>query len=739
MKPKTKTPWARYITIGLFILVFVTIIVQQFSRPQAAESSNMKLEFNKAQESVRTFDSNASWRHVTQDENEANQEFPCSEPSLGCVVNGMTKRQLDWWKNELSGSATQSGSTSKTSDAGVLGQVGNLISLNYTPQASGVYYLADTMGSMGLATPTYAQGYGFYALSPFLRLWRVFRNVVYMIFAIMIIVIAVLILFRQKVGSQAAVTAQQAIPRIVVALILVTFSYAIAGFMIDVMYWCMYAISRFITVEAGTLKGSNTKVTKAMLLGGSFADLAGIVLSGQYDNIYSGVNSMVEGLFKKGFWQDAIGFVTGTVISIIFIIALLFSLFRLLFILMKAYASVLLYTIFSPFFLMLYAIPGTNSFNNWIKKLAANLAPSIIVFVMLIMTGVMNQYTSGSAANAGGFVPPYITANGGSGATLKSVGSIVCFAILLAMPEIVNGIQQKLGGGPGFFEQMAGAAGGRFMRYGGGMAWGYLSGGMMGMGRGALRQGAGLASMVAVGGSDYLRRRGKARKEVDSTMGTKEDFEAKTAKDLDLASLRDAQQSAINREASFEGEGGDTIRASINEAAGTMDKDVLKRELEASGIKYEETSNDDNLRSLYIEEEFKRQRQEAADKAKTAREEYEKAQETYRTKVATYDAQRQAKIKSIMESSGRGSFNHWRRVGARQGFWGAAREAWGLTDWQTDWDAWDQAVIQRQRLDQQNALRTRLNLKNIKQEDVTNTDMRMQSFQNAANARGSNG
>ena len=48
-------------------------------------------------------------------------------------------------------------------------------------------------------------------------------------------------MFRQKVG-QTAITAQQTIPQIIMSLVLVTFSYAIAGFMIDLMYVLMVLI-----------------------------------------------------------------------------------------------------------------------------------------------------------------------------------------------------------------------------------------------------------------------------------------------------------------------------------------------------------------------------------------------------------------------------------------------------------------------------------------------------------------
>ena len=48
-------------------------------------------------------------------------------------------------------------------------------------------------------------------------------------------------------SPQTIVTIQSALPKIVVTLILVTFSYAIAGFMVDLVYVVMGLFSQFFT------------------------------------------------------------------------------------------------------------------------------------------------------------------------------------------------------------------------------------------------------------------------------------------------------------------------------------------------------------------------------------------------------------------------------------------------------------------------------------------------------------
>jgi len=120
---------------------------------------------------------------------------------------------------------------------GAVGATTNLIaSLYATPPASSAYYLADLGQRLNLTQPAYAQGIGFSGLTPLLPLWKSARNVAYTFFIFVFLIIGFAIMFRAKINPQTVVTIQSAIPKAVVALILVTFSYAIAGLMIDLMY-----------------------------------------------------------------------------------------------------------------------------------------------------------------------------------------------------------------------------------------------------------------------------------------------------------------------------------------------------------------------------------------------------------------------------------------------------------------------------------------------------------------------
>jgi hypothetical protein len=129
----------------------------------------------------------------------------------------------------------------------IFGFLTNLIVLPYTnPPSSGVYwaysglqnagFIPKTYAAAGPRTPVYAQGIGFAAIKPFMSVWKVFRDLSYMLVVLVLIAIGFMIMFRAKLNPQTVISVENSLPKIVVALLLITFSFAIAGFLIDLMY-----------------------------------------------------------------------------------------------------------------------------------------------------------------------------------------------------------------------------------------------------------------------------------------------------------------------------------------------------------------------------------------------------------------------------------------------------------------------------------------------------------------------
>lgn len=335
-------------------------------------------------------------------------------------------------------------------EAGIVGAIpttGKAIADVYkNAPASGQTYVADLLHNMkiGPAQPAYAQvgGLGFAALEPILGAWKQFRNIAYMFFIIITLVIGFMIMMRQKVGGQAAVTAQQAIPNVVIALISVTFSYAVAGFMIDLMYVFMYLMAGLFSDTV-----NSDAITKNILELGFSLFVDGNV----FGNSYEAVGSFVENALGGGAVAEIAKVVTGLSFAIIIAFAYLFAIISLYFELLKTYVSIIINIVLSPLLLMLGALPGRNDvFQDWVKSLLGNLVAYPVVLLLIIIHKLL---TSGTAAD-GGFLPPYLMGRGNGGAITTLVGLGV---MLIAKDLVVQAKKSVNPKGSGIFEQFGSA------------------------------------------------------------------------------------------------------------------------------------------------------------------------------------------------------------------------------------------------------------------------------------------
>ncbi len=331
--------------------------------------------------------------------------------------------------------------------SGAIPTTGKAISDVYkNAPASGQTYVADLLHNMkiGPAQPAYAQvgGLGFAALEPILGAWKQFRNIAYMFFIIITLVIGFMIMMRQKVGGQAAVTAQQAIPNVVIALIGVTFSYAVAGFMIDLMYVFMYLMAGLFSDTV-----NSDAITKNILeLGFSL-----FVDQNVFGTSYEAVGSFTENALTGSGVEGIAKVVTGLSFAIIIAFAYLFAIVSLYFELLKTYVSIIINIVLSPLLLMLGALPGRNDvFQDWVKSLLGNLVAYPVVLLLIIIHKLL---TSGTAAD-GGFLPPYLMGRGNGGAITTLVGLGV---MLIAKDLVVQAKKSVNPKGSGIFEQFGSA------------------------------------------------------------------------------------------------------------------------------------------------------------------------------------------------------------------------------------------------------------------------------------------
>lgn len=126
----------------------------------------------------------------------------------------------------------------KNYNGSVVGKMGNLLAMPYAnPPASGVYWTIAGLQNAGFIPKTYAaEGIGFGAIKPLAGIWKVLRDFAYIVLVIILVIIGFMVMFRMKLNPQTVISVESALPRIVMALIGITFSFAIAGFLIDFMY-----------------------------------------------------------------------------------------------------------------------------------------------------------------------------------------------------------------------------------------------------------------------------------------------------------------------------------------------------------------------------------------------------------------------------------------------------------------------------------------------------------------------
>lgn len=104
---------------------------------------------------------------------------------------------------------------------------------------SGVSYVSSRLAKFGVIPSAQAQsaGFGYGKLNDnFSQYWAGMRDIAYALSVLAIIVFAFMIMFRVKISPQLVISVQSALPKVIIALVLVTFSFAIAGFVIDLMY-----------------------------------------------------------------------------------------------------------------------------------------------------------------------------------------------------------------------------------------------------------------------------------------------------------------------------------------------------------------------------------------------------------------------------------------------------------------------------------------------------------------------
>lgn len=363
----------------------------------------------------------------------------------------------------------------------LIASMNNLLSSLYAqPPASGVAFISQELQKLNPIQPVYAQtGAGYDALIPVQDLWRIFRNASYIGFALVFVVIGFMVMFRAHISPQAVATIQDSLPRIVVALILVTFSYALAGLMLDLMFLVINIILQLLQ-GAGVI---NADVAARKIFDLSFLNL----MRSAWDDIFGvtaeAVHSIIGNVFEGGGlltllkWPGQLA--AGGLAAVVVGFAAIIIVFRILIMLLMAYVMIILLTLAAPFYFLIQALPGNNGAKDWFKQMASNIAVFPVVSFMIIFAGVIGGIEAlGGGSGAGRLVGvgqeslkfPLLT----GGLDPTAISRIIALGFLFITPEVANIVKNAIGVktpafAPGVIGGFAaGAAAGR--QFGGGVA-----------------------------------------------------------------------------------------------------------------------------------------------------------------------------------------------------------------------------------------------------------------------------
>ena len=364
-----------------------------------------------------------------------------------------------------SASALNSAFSKSYSQDGLLTSFTKLVSLPYSnPPAQTSQYIAsvrDNMARHKIVQPTYAQdtqqgGFGFNGLAGFLPIWRAFRNISYLIFVLLFLVYGFMIMFRIKINPQTSVNIQQALPKLIVTLLLITFSYAIVGLMFDLI-WVIYFVFLGALETFGVIADKNEHLLPLA------SGRAGLILSWLTNSVVAIIGGIpgafsaildvpgVVGYAALGGLTIATLGGTGVLIGIIFLIATLFSFGKLFFKLIGAYIAVIVNLIFAPLILLGNIFPGSNAVGNWLRNTFANLivfpaTSFLLLFSFLFMiqpfAGIFPavSFTEGLVDAGAVARVPVLFPWGGTGA--RSMMALVGLGLLFMAPKYVDMIKE---------------------------------------------------------------------------------------------------------------------------------------------------------------------------------------------------------------------------------------------------------------------------------------------------------
>lgn len=357
----------------------------------------------------------------------------------------------------------------------ILALAGGIDSFRNTKPASGIDYVAQKLQKLDLVPEAYAQGYGFnQALQPIQSLWVATRNAAYALSTIAVVVLAFMVMFRAKLSPQTVITVQSALPKIVFALIAVTFSYAIAGFMVDLAFLAQGLLAGI--VAAGNIS-SNGPVAIFNQMNNGVGAILGYGLGFIIESFAFGAgggSGIVAKIVNAPPYLNLF-FVLDTILALIVLLLLLIGLLRMFWLLIRTYVVLIFLVIGAPFILLFGILkPSGGGMASWIKNMVAQLSVFVSISALILVghilffgfgngqTGIFVEIMNiiNAAAQALGLGPINLInvfginafATEGSGvfpsgfsfSNTAAIGFFVSLGVMLSIPKLATAVRDQI-------------------------------------------------------------------------------------------------------------------------------------------------------------------------------------------------------------------------------------------------------------------------------------------------------
>lgn len=249
-------------------------------------------------------------------------------------------------------------------------------------------------GESGIYAANQESGYQELMNAGIVDIWANIRNLSYIFFIIIMIVAGFMIMFRHKIGGQTLVTLGNALPNVILSLILVTFSFAIAGLIIDLGGIVMVLVQEILGLNDYVSTHSLWSLMTVFFHGTgrvlTVAGTGGVGLAATIIGILGIVG--VLGTNPAGwFVLGGVGIIT--LLVVLFIVGVVFvGSIMVLWTLIKSYVGLLLNVILAPIQLTLGAIPGNQqTIKAWFNSILRNVATFPVVFFLINLPLAMAQ------------------------------------------------------------------------------------------------------------------------------------------------------------------------------------------------------------------------------------------------------------------------------------------------------------------------------------------------------------